>query len=252
MPTVLGYVRVSSIKQVELGSGLETQKDRIRAWCTYQGLPEPDIDSDEARSGKDDTRPGFKRIISRALNEPGCILIVYSIDRLGRDSVGVQETLAALLDSGVRVVSLVEGIDSASGMGRALLKVLITVLASFAELERETILGRMADGRAHAKATNRAYARHAPYGLSKDADGNLVENQRELDALSLMKRLRAEGRSYREIGRFLEELGVPARCGNPWTATTISRIVGGGRRKSQSLNPATARIERIRRENQPI
>ena len=66
--------------------------------------------------------------------------------------------------------------------------------ATFAELEKETIVGRLQGGRAHAKANGRVYSREASYGLRPgegDAKGQLVEDPAELAAVARIKALRA-------------------------------------------------------------
>jgi DNA invertase Pin-like site-specific DNA recombinase len=229
--TVIGYTRVSSRGQETDGSGLDVQADKIRAWCAYQGLTLDGIKTDTL-SGATMDRPGFRLAVRTVLDAgPGSVLIVYKLDRLGRNAVDVQDTLAVLLDGGVRVVSIVDGVDSASGMGKALLKLLVTILAGFAELERETIAGRMADGKQRAKADGRVYAKEAPYGWSKTPDGRLSEHAGEQAAIVRARALRAEGKPLRAIGRALLLAGHAPRTGETWRPETIARMVGAKRTK---------------------
>src|ERR1700722_1298890 len=136
-PVVVGYLRVSTLSQVTDGDGLGVQRDKIAGWCAYQGLPSPRLEQDAAVSGAStENRPGLHRALHAVFEAgSGAILVVYKLDRLGRNAIDVQEVLAALLDAGVRVVSLADGVDSASGMGAALLKLLTSILATLAELE---------------------------------------------------------------------------------------------------------------------
>lgn len=118
--TVVGYVRAASVSRVS--GGLDAQKARIQAWCDYQGLEPAVIEEDAGSSGLSiGDRPGFRAAVRRVLEAgPGSVLVVSRFDRLGRNAIDVQETLAVLLDAEVRVVSLDEGLDSASGMGTAM------------------------------------------------------------------------------------------------------------------------------------
>ncbi len=70
------------------------------------------------------------------LGERG-ILVTGRLDRLGRDALDMQEVVALLLDHGVRIVSLKDGIDNASGRGGTVLKLLTNILAGFAEFVAE-------------------------------------------------------------------------------------------------------------------
>jgi len=244
--TAIGYTRVSSRGQETDGSGLDVQADKIRAWTTYQGLALDAIESDTL-SGATMDRPGFRSAVRRVLDAgPGSVLIVYKLDRLGRNAVDVQDTLAVLLDGGVRVVSIVDGVDSASGMGKALLKLLVTILAGFAELERETIAGRMTDGKQRAKADGRAYTKDAPYGWAKTPDGRLSEHVGEQAAIVHAKALRADGTPLRAIGRALVLLGHKPRTGETWQPETIARMVGEKRAKPNHVTRVTdARRARV-------
>lgn len=64
---------------------------------------------------------------------PSAIFVTYRVNNLGRNAIDVQETLAALLDHKVRIVFLSDGIDS-NGIGGAVLKLLVGVMASLIEM----------------------------------------------------------------------------------------------------------------------
>jgi DNA invertase Pin-like site-specific DNA recombinase len=171
----LGYQRISTLQQTD-GEGLGVQREKIEAWCKYQGIPLVGIEEDIGISGAaTENRPGFRRAIRVALGlgSEG-VLVVAKLDRLGRNALDVQETLALLLDAGVRVVSLGDGVDSASGMGGAILKLLTNILATFAELEKETIRTRLLDARRRADREGRRYASEPRYGRRVGEDGRTL------------------------------------------------------------------------------
>jgi DNA invertase Pin-like site-specific DNA recombinase len=245
--SIVGYVRVSGLSQVTDGEGLAVQREKIEAWCRYQGFafdPASNIEEDAAISGAStDNRPAFKRAVRRALSDaPGSTLVVYKLDRLGRNAIDVQETLAVLLDGGVRVVSIADGIDSASGMGSALLKLLTSILATFAELERETIRTRLLDGRMRAKANRRVYSRDAEYGLRREENGTLANDDNELRAIARIRELRAEGLPLRTIGARLLAEGLRPRRASAWSVSVLFRLATGQRQVG-----AVKRSERIER-----
>jgi DNA invertase Pin-like site-specific DNA recombinase len=250
-PVVVGYVRVSTLTQVTEGDGLGVQRDRIRGWCAYQCLPAAHIEEDAAASGAStDNRPGLHHAL-RAVFEAGAgaILVVYKLDRLGRNAIDVQEVLAALLDSGVRVVSLADGVDSASGMGGALLKLLTSILATFAELEKETIRTRLLEGRRRADATDRAYAVEPRYGRHAAGDGSnaLVRAPDEERAIARIRALRTKGLSYRAICTALLEEGIRPRRAAMWSPIVVQRIATGHRASSERRSTST-RTARVRAE----
>ncbi len=177
------------------------------------------------------------------------ILVVYKLDRLGRNALDVQETLAVLLDAKVRVVSLADGLDSASGMGSALLKLLTGVLSTFAELERETITTRLLDGRRRADREGRKYAVEARYGrrLAEDGSNRLEEAPEEQMAISLIKKLReVDGMSYRAICERLHREGLRPRRAERWAPAVVGRIITGTRASAPRV--ISKRVQRARAE----
>lgn len=89
-------------------------------------------------------RPGFAKLLEQARADD--VLYVYAIDRLGRDALDVQTTVRRLINA--EVVVDVHGIGQISrGAG----EIVLAVLAQVADLERQRILVRTADGRAMAR-----------------------------------------------------------------------------------------------------
>jgi DNA invertase Pin-like site-specific DNA recombinase len=249
--SVVGSLRLSTASQVSDGDGLGVQRERIASWCAYQGLPEPRLEQDAGISGASaENRPALARALRLAF-EAGrrAVLVVYKLDRLGRNAIDVQEVLAALLDSGVRVVSLGAGIHSASSMGSAMLKLLVSVLATFAELEKDTIRTRLLEGRRRADAMDRTYAVEPRYGRRVATQGSkeLVADEGEAYALRRILALRGEGRSYRAICDALEREGVRPRRAARWSPTVVMRIATG-KRPARVTKTTSARTARVRAE----
>ena len=249
-PPPFGYVRVSTLTQVTDGDGLAIQKSKIGGWCGFQGLPAPQIFEDAAISGAStDNRPGLRAALRAALETgDGAVLVVYKLDRLGRNAIDVQETLAVLLDGGVRVVSIADGVDSASGMGAALLKLLTSILATFAELEKETIRARLLDGRKRADASDRIYSREPAYGRRVKAEGSkeLEADEEEARAVERIRELRAAGVSYGRIAKQLLAEELRPRRAEAWSTSVLHRIATGGRAKKKAHG--SSRTARVRAE----
>jgi putative DNA-invertase from lambdoid prophage Rac len=94
-------------------------------------------------------RPQFKRLIDRL--EPGDTLVVSKLDRIGRDSIDVQQTIEYCTTHKIRVVVLQLGnLDLTSSSGALIVK-LLSAIASF---ERDLIIERVQSGLARAKAQN--------------------------------------------------------------------------------------------------
>lgn len=144
MATV-GYVRVSTKEQgVEAQQHRLAQKFAVEKWFADNGV---------SGTVKAKERPGFSALL--AYVREGDTLVVPAIDRLGRNTIDVLETVEALKAKGVQVISDREGFDLSTPMGKAML----TMLAAVAELERENIKARQMAGIERAKAEGKALGR---------------------------------------------------------------------------------------------
>ena len=249
---VFGYARVSTHGQCgkdgEGQSSVEAQREKIASWATYQKLPVGLIDADEGISGAAmENRPALRRVLRAAIGHgEGAVLVVYKLDRLGRNAIDVQETLAVLLDSKVRVVAISDGIDSSSGMGAALLKLLTSILSTFAELEKDSIRTRLLEGRKRADSNNRVYGREPSYGRKRAEDGEkaLVPAGEEVRAVERIRTLRAEGLSYRAIVTQLECEALRPRRALKWSTSVVQRIATG--KRAPAKTKANSRIASAR------
>lgn len=145
MTTTLAYLRVSTD-----GQSTDTQRHSIAERYNVQ-----EWFVDEATSGatKAIQREGFAALLSYA--RKGDTVVVSAIDRLGRDTIDVLEAVEALKTKGITVVSMREGFDLSSPIGKAML----TMLAAVAELERSNIKARQMAGIQRAKAEGKKLGR---------------------------------------------------------------------------------------------
>lgn len=91
-------------------------------------------------------RPGMAALLSHA--RTGDTVFVYAVDRLGRDSIDIQQTVRDLLNKGVALH--VHGIGPIAGEPG---KLVMALLAQLAEMERAKIIERTEAGRKLARET---------------------------------------------------------------------------------------------------
>lgn len=153
MPRTFGYTRCSTAGQTTENQILEIETAGFRV--------EPHRMVSETISGGTAmaNRPGFSRLMDRL--EAGDILIVTKLDRLGRDAIDVSTTVAKLAEMGVRVHCLaLGGADLTSAAG----KMIMGVISSFAEFERDLLIERTQSGLQRAKSEGKVLGR--PSALS--------------------------------------------------------------------------------------
>ena len=139
-----GYGRVSTKGQQRDGNSLEDQRSKLEdAGCDEIIL--------EAYTGTKMDRPKFTKLLAEL--EPGDTLVVTKLDRFARTASEGSALVKELLERGVAVHILNMGLIENTPTGRLILNVLL----SFAEFERDMIVERTSEGKALAKATNPDY-----------------------------------------------------------------------------------------------
>lgn len=177
---IAAYVRVStSDKQTT-----KSQRHCIPEWATANRIQPNQIRWFEDKlSGVKAERPALNKML-RAV-ERGAIdtVVVVRLDRLSRSTRGGLETLSKLADHQIRVVSISQNIDFNGAMG----KFLSTLLLAIAEFERETIVERIRDGLAAAKANGQVLGRpvndkrHAQIAKLKSEGYSVIDIADELE-----------------------------------------------------------------------
>jgi DNA invertase Pin-like site-specific DNA recombinase len=141
--TIVGYARVSTLTQT-----LEQQTEQLAAAGAAK------IFSD-VMSGAREDRPGFGECL-RYLRE-GDTLVVWRLDRLGRNMRSIINTLNELTERGVTVRSLHDGVDTSTSTGR----MVAGIMMSIAEYERELVRERTALKLEHARKIGVKFGRPA-------------------------------------------------------------------------------------------
>ncbi|NDY90142.1 recombinase family protein [Ideonella livida] len=148
MSRTFAYARVSTVDQLT-----ENQAEQI-AQAGYMIEPHRFIEEKVSGSVPAGQRPGFVRLLEKL--EPGDTLVVTKLDRIGRDSVDVQQTVHDFSRRGVRLVVLQLGnLDLTSTAGALMVK----VLAAVADFERGLIVERTQAGLERAKAEGKRLGR---------------------------------------------------------------------------------------------
>ena len=83
--------------------------------------------------------------------------------------------------------------------GNGVSKVFFTIVAAFAEFERDRIAERISDVKANERAKGRYLGGARPFGYTVDSDGNLISDDNEQSLIDRVVTLREKGKSLRTI-----------------------------------------------------
>jgi DNA invertase Pin-like site-specific DNA recombinase len=222
MRIALGYVRVSTDEQAERGLGLEAQRQRIRAYCEMKGLHLATIFEDPGLSGGKPlgSRSAGGRLLAEARRTKP-VVVVAKLDRLFRSVADAAQTICEFDRHGIELVAICEGFDMTNPYGRAMAQ----MASVFAELERAMIRERTRAAMKVKRGRKERISGHVPYGWEFGPGGTLVENKTEQRIVAWMRRLRADGKSLREIADLLNDEGVQPKRAKRWSHSSVLRIL---------------------------
>ena len=184
MKKIAIYARVSTSQQET-----EIQITECRGYaarCGYEIAGEY-TDTISGTTGKDE-REALSRLLNDAFTRKFEVVIVYSIDRLGRSLKHCLEILETLKAHHCDFVSITQQIDTSSPTGQ----LMFNLLACLASYERTMILERTALGR------ERALARGVKFGRKSKMNSSVAE---------AVRLLRGKGAGIKDIAKSLE-IGV--------------------------------------------
>ena len=169
---VVFYLRVSTEEQAEAGT-LENQRAFAEDYARRLNLTVYDFYVDEGVSGTIplEKRPAGARLIRDAAEGRFDTVLVYRLDRLGRNTVSTLSTVDQLHETGVQVISMTEAFDTTTAAGRLMLE----LLASFANYERQSILARTREGTRRIAKSGAWTGGYAPFGFRLDGEFLVID-----------------------------------------------------------------------------
>lgn len=190
-----GYTRTSTKDKQD--------DDLQRRALVDAGVPGSAIFSDQVSGSKEAKgRPGWTNLDGRLLKDDE--IVVWRIDRIGRSMIDVITTVKDLLDRGIEVRSLSDGIDPSTREGRLMLH----LMATFAEYERELIQERVQAGVDAAKARGVKFGRPKPDAKKVALNLRTVQHLIESEGLGVVEASRTVGWSKATYYRHRSAAGV--------------------------------------------
>lgn len=184
------YARVSTKDQ-----STDMQVDALKKYCEQRGWTVVHEESETA-SGANTKRPKREALMLLAKQRKIDAVVVWKLDRWGRSTRDVLNTVEEMKAFGVRFVSVTEAIDAGTPMGQLFL----ALCAAFAQMERELIKERVKVGVERYREIN------GEWGRPKSARAK-ADQVKELYALAWSKAKIAKtiGISRASVIRILKE-----------------------------------------------
>src|SRR5215471_2442058 len=173
----VAYLRVSTEKQADKGVSLEAQAANVRAYAQLYELELVDVVVDAGASAKTLDRPGLQKALEMLRTGQAEAFLVAKLDRLTRSVVHLGQLVEDFFAEGKwALLSVGEQIDTRSAAGRLVLN----VLGSVSQWERETIGERTSAAMQHKASVGEYTGGDFPYGYRLGPDGErLIEDQEE-------------------------------------------------------------------------
>jgi site-specific DNA recombinase len=219
----VGYIRVSTDKQADHGISLDAQQAKIAQYAALYELELVEVIVDAGVSAKTLDRPGLQRALGRLRKGQANALLVVKLDRLTRSVKDLGTLVEDYFSSNeIMLLSVADNIDTRTAAGRLVLN----VLGSVAQWERETIGERTAEVLAHKRVNHERTSLHAPYGFRiADDEKTLLPDDAEQALLGAIRQARRRGLSQRGVVAELSRQGFTTRVGTPMGLRQVQRIM---------------------------
>lgn len=215
------YARVSLESQAREGVSLSAQIARLKAYCeAVRPGEEVRVVVDEGVSAKSLERPALSALLADCKARRVSAVVVLKLDRLTRSVRDLADLLELFEKSNVALCSLSESLDTSTASGRLMLN----LLASVSQWEREAIAERTSFALAHKRRSGDVYG-PVPFGFKREGS-KLVRDNEQFETLQKIRSMRADGQSLRRIVAWLNENGVKTPRGSSrWFVNTLHQVL---------------------------
>jgi site-specific DNA recombinase len=223
----VGYLRVSTLGQVEHGLGLDIQRDAITAYCGREHLHLVGFYEDAGISGANGVsdRVGWPKLIDALEQREFESVIILRLDRLARDLMLQENMLTNVLELGGELISIDEPDLCDSDPTRVMFR---QIKGAVSQYEKAMIVARLRAGR-RKKARMGGYSGGwLPYGYRVEGNGRAAQPRVDACEASVIRRVFEEyaaGSTMRIIARGLALTETRTRRGGEWHESTVRAVL---------------------------
>ena len=218
----LGYSRVSSEEQATKGVSIEAQRNIINGYAAMMQSP-VQIFEDAGYSGKNMNRPALQQMLAACRSGSVTHVVVWKLDRLSRS---LRDTLTIIEEifqpRNITLFSVTETIDTSTPSGRMMLN----MLASFAQLEREQDSDRVVMAHKHLARDCKYLGGHVPLGYRIDAEKHYQLDPETAPAVRRAFEMYLSRSGYTPILEFLNSIDFPGTRKTAFKKSDLNFMLG--------------------------
>lgn len=227
MINVVIYARVSTAEQTEEGYSIDAQLETVKKKCELDGKQVINHYVDKGISGKSiEKREALKRLLKDAKEGKFDEVWVWKTNRLARNHLDLLKIVDELNKYNIAFKSCSEAFDTSTATG----KLMMNVLASIGEFERETIVDNVKMGmkqRAKSGKWNGGIVlgyKSVKYENEK-GKSKLEIVEKEAEIVRMIFELYANGRGLKSLVNHINKLGYKTKKGNLFAIATVKEIL---------------------------
>ena len=218
---VLGYSRVSSEEQAQHGISIDAQRQILEGYAAMTSS-RIRVYEDAGFSGKNTNRPALQQLLADCRAGGVSAVVVWKLDRLSRS---LRDTLTIIEDvlqpRNITLVSVTESIDTSTPSGRMMLN----LLASFAQLEREQDSDRVVMSHKHLARDCKYLGGHVPLGYRIDAEKNYHLDPETSPVVRRVFEMYLARTGYSPILDYLNSFSFPGTRKTPFKKSDLNNLL---------------------------
>ena len=222
MPRAIGYVRVSTDKQLD-NTSIDKQKEEIEKYCKKHQLTLVHIYDEGAHSAENmKDRKMFKEMYHHAFDKEEDIdyVVVFKSDRISRDNLDALYIYKRITEANKHLICIADNIDTRDKNA----KLLYHIMSLVAELERDMIKFRTSTGmeKNHESGNFNGGKIYGYYTENKEL--KLDPNEAKV-VKYIFEKYAIDQWGYRKIASNLNEQNIQTKNGKQWTITAVKTIL---------------------------
>lgn len=212
------YTRYSSDNQKD--TSIEDQIRECRCFAERNNMEIVGVYEDHALSGRRDDRPGWQRLLSDSAARAFSTVLVWKLDRVGRNRTEMAMNRYRLKKNGVKIVSVTENIpDTPEGI------ILESVLEGMAEYYSENLAENVIRGMKGIALQCRHTGGRPLLGYTVNPDKSYSIDETAASTVRRIFQMYADGASYGEIMEAMNAEGRKTAAGNPFGKNSIHDLL---------------------------